>query len=58
MVHEFDSMNHRIHLTEYPTAVHEFMSRQMDKWVERSFGDDIAMLGSTSKDCSLIWTNV
>lgn len=46
--HGVELVNHHIRLNEYPTAVHEFMSRQMDRWVDRSFGDRIAMLGSTS----------
>ena len=47
--HGVELVNYRIHLIEYPTAVHEFMIRKMDKWVDRSFGDDIVMLGSTSE---------
>jgi len=47
--HGVELVNYRIRLIEYPTAVHEYMTRNMDKWMDRSFGDDLEMLGSTSK---------
>jgi len=47
--HGVELINYRIRLIEYPTAVHEYMTRKMDKWMDRSFGDDLEMLGSTSK---------
>ena len=47
--HGVELVNYRIRLIEYPTAVHEYMTRKMDKWMDRSFGDDLEMLGSTSK---------
>jgi hypothetical protein len=56
--HGVELVNHRIHLIEYPTALHEFINRKMDKWIDRSFGDDIVMLGSTSKKSLLIRANI
>jgi hypothetical protein len=56
--HGVELMNYRICLIEYPTALHEYMNRKMDKWMDRSFGDDIEMLGSTSDKRFLIPTNV
>jgi hypothetical protein len=47
--HGIEFMNHRIHLIEYPTAVHEFITRKVDKWMDRFFGDDIVILGSTNE---------
>jgi hypothetical protein len=47
--HGIELVNHRIRLIEYPTVVHEFITRKIDKWMDRSFGDDIVMLGSTSE---------
>lgn len=56
--HGVELVKHRICFVEYPSALHEFMSRKMDKWVDRCCGDNIVMLGSTSKGSSLFWTNV
>ena len=41
-------VNHRLRLFECPIAVHEYMNRQMDRWVDRMYGDDLYALGSTS----------
>src|SRR5437764_12475873 len=32
---------------EYSTAVHEYMNRRMDRWVDRMYSDSLDALGST-----------
>jgi hypothetical protein len=47
--HGVELVKNRLQFTEYPTGVHEFMTRKMDTWVDRAFGDSLDKLGSTSK---------
>ena len=44
--HGVEIVNHRLKLLECPTAVH--MNRQMDRWVDHMYRDDLYALGSTS----------
>jgi hypothetical protein len=46
--HGVELVNHHLRLYEYPTAVHEYMSRIMDEWVHTAYGRNIIKLGSTS----------
>src|SRR5579862_7741278 len=45
--HGVEPIDHRIVFKEYPTAVHEYMNRRMDRWVDRMYGDSLDALGST-----------
>jgi hypothetical protein len=47
--HGVELVKNRIHLIECPTGLHELISRKMDTWMDRSFGDSIEKLGSTSE---------
>lgn len=47
--HGVELVKNRIRLIECPTGLHEFIGRKMDTWIDRSFGDSIEKLGSTSK---------
>jgi hypothetical protein len=47
--HGVELVNHRIRLIEYPTAVPEVMTREMDTWVVQAYGRQIIKMGSTSK---------
>ena len=47
--HGVELMNHHIHLIEYPTALHEVMTRRMDIWVFQAYSLQLIAMGSTSK---------
>ncbi len=46
--HGVELVNHRLMLLECPIAVHEYMNRQMDRWIDHMYGDNLSALGSTS----------
>ena len=46
--HGVELVDNHLGLYEYPTAVHEYMSRIMDKWVHAIYGRNIVELRSMS----------
>ena len=46
--HGVELVNHRLKLLECPSEVHEYMNRQMDRWVDSMYGNSLYALGSTS----------
>jgi hypothetical protein len=46
--HGVELVDFKIELTECPTGVHEIMSRKMDLWMYKSFGEELIVTGSTS----------
>lgn len=48
LAHGNELNKNRIQLHEFPTAVHEYLNRCMDVWVQAVYGRSIMKLGSTS----------
>jgi hypothetical protein len=46
--HGAELLDFTIVLTECPSSVHEIMSRKMDLWIYKTFGEELIVAGSTS----------